>query len=41
MRGFYERIIGDKTHVRALSISDVKEKKSHQKKKETCSLRKS
>lgn len=27
MDGFYARIIGDKTHVRAQSFSDVKEKK--------------
>lgn len=29
MDGFYARIIGDKTHVRAQSFSDVKEKKKH------------
>lgn len=33
MHVFYARIIGDKTRVRALSISDVKEKKKHIKRK--------
>lgn len=33
MHGFYARVIGDKTHVRALRISDVKEKNHIKRKK--------
>lgn len=39
MHDFYARIIGDKTHVRALSISDVGEKKHiKRKKRNLCSV---
>lgn len=40
MHGFYERIIGHKMHVRALSISDVKEKNHIKRKKEPVVCRK-